>query len=313
MTSLLPEASTIPGSTELPPTVLVVDAAPAARSVTARKLSDGLGLKVIGAADGRDALQVLERELLCLVVTDLRMPGMGGLELVEHLQTARPGLPVIVVAAHGSEDLALRALRAGAASYVPRRQMDELLVSTAESVLASARQERRRGKVFESLCRLACDYELENNPVLVPAFIAHVQEQMARMKACDEGAKIRVGVALEEALLNGLYHGNLELSSDLRQDGGDTFQRLARERRKQAPYVQRRLHVRVEITRQECSFRIRDEGPGFDTHSVPDPTDPENLLRCSGRGLLLIRTFMDEVTHNDAGNQIRMVKRRSPA
>jgi hypothetical protein len=59
---------------------------------------------------------------------------------------------------------------------------------------------------------------------------------------------------------------------------------------------------------------IADEGPGFDTRSIPDPTDPENFLRPSGRGLLLIRTFMQETYHNEAGNEITLVKRgREPS
>ena len=57
-------------------------------------------------------------------------------------------------------------------------------------------------------------------------------------------------------------------------------------------------------------FVIRDEGPGFDVTTLPDPTDPENLLKPSGRGLLLIRTFMDEATHNATGNEITLVRRR---
>jgi anti-sigma regulatory factor (Ser/Thr protein kinase) len=57
-------------------------------------------------------------------------------------------------------------------------------------------------------------------------------------------------------------------------------------------------------------FVIRDEGPGFDVATVPDPTDPENFTKPSGRGLLLIRTFMDEVKHNAAGNEITLVRRR---
>ena len=57
------------------------------------------------------------------------------------------------------------------------------------------------------------------------------------------------------------------------------------------------------------TYAIRDEGPGFDPSTLPDPTDPANLERVSGRGLLLIHAFMDEVRHNPTGNEITMVKR----
>jgi anti-sigma regulatory factor (Ser/Thr protein kinase) len=54
---------------------------------------------------------------------------------------------------------------------------------------------------------------------------------------------------------------------------------------------------------------VRDEGPGFDPGGLPDPTDPANLERPCGRGLLLMKTFMDEVRYNDRGNEVTMRKR----
>ena len=63
-------------------------------------------------------------------------------------------------------------------------------------------------------------------------------------------------------------------------------------------------------THEEAVFTIRDQGPGFDVTRVADPTSPEKLIVASGRGLLLIRTFMDEVRHNAAGNEITMTVRR---
>jgi len=65
----------------------------------------------------------------------------------------------------------------------------------------------------------------------------------------------------------------------------------------------------MHLTKDEATFIIRDEGAGFDPNDLPDPTAPENLIRASGRGILLIRTFMDDVCFNDKGNEITMVKR----
>ena len=70
--------------------------------------------------------------------------------------------------------------------------------------------------------------------------------------------------------------------------------------------------VTIEGVRNDRRVRliVRDEGPGFDVSSLPDPTDPANLGKSSGRGLLLIRTFMDDVRFNAAGNEITLSKRR---
>ena len=76
----------------------------------------------------------------------------------------------------------------------------------------------------------------------------------------------------------------------------------------------RRLRVKARITPEHAEFVIRDEGPGFDPHSVPDPTDPANLERISGRGLVLMRTFMDRVEYNATGNEVTLTKtvKKSP-
>ena len=61
-------------------------------------------------------------------------------------------------------------------------------------------------------------------------------------------------------------------------------------------------------TPAEARFVIRDDGPGFDPAALPDTADPENLLKPSGRGVMLMRTFMDEVTFSSNGACVTMVK-----
>jgi len=113
-----------------------------------------------------------------------------------------------------------------------------------------------------------------------------------------------------EALLNAMQHGNLEMSSELKEKDERGFQTLLQQRRREKPYLTRRVYVTARESPAEATYVIRDEGPGFDPSKLPDPTDPSNLDRVSGRGLLLIRTFMDKVHHNTNGNEITMVKRR---
>jgi hypothetical protein len=128
------------------------------------------------------------------------------------------------------------------------------------------------------------------------------------MDLCDSTGRIQMGVVLLEALLNALYHGNLEVSSELRQEDEKRFYALAEERRDKAPYRDRRILVHARVDRQMARFVICDEGPGFDTSSVDRPIEPEDLSRIGGRGLLLIRAFVDEMHHNNLGNEITLVK-----
>jgi CheY-like chemotaxis protein/anti-sigma regulatory factor (Ser/Thr protein kinase) len=268
------------------------------------------GLSAIEAAGGEEALDLIRSEKPDLVLTDMVMPGMNGLELVEATHARYPSLPVILMTAHGSEDLAMQALQHGAASYVPKQNLARDLLETVEEVLRLSSAERNQQRLMECLTRTEADFVLDNDPSLIPALIGHVCENLRRLRCCPENERLRVTVALSEAVLNAMYHGNLEINSELREHDEKAYRILLEERRRSDPYARRRVHVHAEESPAEARYVVRDEGPGFDPTRLPDPTDPANLERVSGRGLLLIRTFMDEVRHNDKGNEIVMVKRR---
>ena len=291
--------------------VLVVDDAAIDRRMTGAIIEQNLGWRVTYAEDGAVALAAMERETPRVVLTDLRMPGMDGLELVAAVCRRYPFVPVVLMTAFGNEEIAIQALREGAASYVPKKSQDRDLVPTLEQVVAAAKLERHQQQLLERLSHTESSFILDNDRQVIPALVRHVQEYLVRLRLCDQNERIRIGVALEEALLNAIFHGNLEASSALRQQGEAHYYELADERRRQPPYRDRRVFFTFKLTRSEAGFSIRDEGPGFDASALPDPTDPENLGRVGGRGLLLIRTFMDEVAFNEKSNQITLVKRRN--
>src|SRR5262249_49779707 len=87
--------------------------------------------------------------------------------------------------------------------------------------------ERRQERLLERLARAELHFALDNDRFLVASFVAHLRNYLARLGLCDETAMTRVCIALEEALLNAIFHGNLELSSDLRQEGEEAYYRLA--------------------------------------------------------------------------------------
>jgi anti-sigma regulatory factor (Ser/Thr protein kinase) len=238
------------------------------------------------------------------------MPEMGGLQLVEQVKLKYPGLPVILMTAHGSEEIAIQALKAGAASYVPKRNLAKELLETVEDVLAVAGAKQLEQKLLdECWTQTKAYFRLPNDLAYIPTLVSHLQENLIRRKICDENGLLRIAVALREALSNAILHGNLEVSSELRLHDERSYYALMEKHKNEEPYEDRYVYVAVEESPVEAVYIIRDEGPGFDPASLPDPTDPVNLERACGRGLLLIRTFMDEVRHNKKGNEITLVKR----
>jgi serine/threonine-protein kinase RsbW len=122
-------------------------------------------------------------------------------------------------------------------------------------------------------------------------FVQVASDHLGRLAGLDDEALHWVGVAVRESVVNAIKHGNK----------GDEHK-----------------HVHVEFTPLDAGrpsgivIRVRDEGPGFDPEAVSDPLAPENLLKSSGRGIFLIRSFMDEMVLQRAaqgGMEVIMVKR----
>jgi CheY-like chemotaxis protein/anti-sigma regulatory factor (Ser/Thr protein kinase) len=290
--------------------VLVVDDSPVDRHLAGSLLKEHGSYTVAFAEHGGQALEQVSQTLPDIVVTDLQMPEVDGLALVQELKRLHPQVPVVLMTSQGSEAIAVQALKSGAASYLPKSRLSFELLQTIEDVLAVSRADRQSGRLNECITVSESRFTLENNLELVPPLVEHVRQEMLRVKLCDEGEMTRLGIALHESLVNAIDHGNLELSSDLKADDDSKYHELAKQRRQSPPYCERRVRVHVRITPDEARCSVADDGPGFDPTQLPDPTDPSNLERVFGRGLLLIRTFMDEVLHNERGNEITMIKRR---
>ena len=289
-------------------TILVVDDNPLDRKVAGRLVSDA-GWRAEFAEDGLEAIEKITENAPDAVLTDLQMPGMDGLELVEQIRNQYPGLPVVLITAFGSEELAVRALHAGASSYVPKRNLQRDLRNTLEVVLDAAASARERLQLLDFMTETQSRFVLGYEAAGSLALVSYCQDKLTSLKVCHEAEALRVGTALNEALRNAIDHGNLELSSELREQDDGSYERLREDRLQQSPYRDRRVVVETFVSRDEARYVIRDEGSGFDPTDLPDPTDPENMLKASGRGILLMRAFMDEVKYNDVGNEITLVKK----
>lgn len=292
-------------------TVLVVDDSAMDRRLVGRLLQRNTDWTVLYACDADDAIKQIELHLPDVVLADVQMPGMSGLELLACMKEDYPLVPVVMMTSRGSEELAIRALESGAASYVPKTQAVHELQRTIAKIVSSAGEERGHSRLMHRLEKVEASFVLETDLTLIPSMISYLQHVLMSMQFCGERDRLRIGIALEEALLNSYYHGNLEVSSDLREQDHAAYYELAKARSEVLPYRERRIFVDVKIGPAEAVYVIRDEGPGFDPRQLPDATDPANVERPCGRGLLLMKTFMDDVWYNQVGNEVTMIKRRN--
>ena len=293
--------------------ILVVEDSPVDRQLMGGLLACRKDWQIEFAHDGQQALDRLSSEssdffLPDVIVTDLRMPNVDGLELVRQVRISHPQIPVVLVTSFGSEQIAIDALRAGATNYTPKSALHTNLVSTVDQVLDLAKHMKFTPDPAIHPLSKQIAFVLENELQLIGPTIEHLQENLPSWSDRD---RLQIGMALDEALVNAMQHGNLQVDSSLREeDDGDQFYELIRQRKQEAPYCDRRVRVQAEFSDQHICVQISDDGPGFDPSQIADPTDEENLHRASGRGLFLIRSFMDQVAYNQAGNQITMTKLR---
>lgn len=128
------------------------------------------------------------------------------------------------------------------------------------------------------------EFELPSDIALMGGVLQYLLERVAR-RGVIQPEQSNLFVALDEAFVNAVKHGN---------------------RYDHTKFVR----ITAELSADEARFTVEDEGEGFDVADVPDPCDPQNLFRTSGRGVLLICHIMDEVKYNARGNQLTMKVKR---
>jgi serine/threonine-protein kinase RsbW len=126
--------------------------------------------------------------------------------------------------------------------------------------------------------------ELPSLPTAVEELSKKIVSELTE-KNFGDSEVFAVRLALEEAFINAIEHGN-QFDCD------------------------KNVEIKYVLDDQKIEISIKDQGPGFNRGCVPDPRKDENLFKTSGRGLLLIETYMDEISYNKKGNCLRMIKYR---
>ena len=176
----------------------------------------------------------------------------------------------------------IKAFKMGAANYLRlpynRDELREIVEKTLAYKLSYVDDPKILSHVHEKI-----EFELPSDLGLMNGVLEYLQERVAKLGLIKPD-RSNLFVALDEAFVNAVKHGNKSDPTKL-------------------------VRITAELTPQEASFTVEDEGEGFDITQIPDPCDPANLFRTSGRGVLLIYNIMDEVEYNAQGNRVKMVKR----
>ncbi|TWU19319.1 ATP-binding response regulator [Allorhodopirellula heiligendammensis] len=299
--------------------ILLVEDSPT-QAAQIRILLEAANHDVGHALNGRLALEELHSRSFDIVVTDLEMPELNGLQLVEQMRDDFSHVPSILVTGHGSEELAAEALQLGAAGYVPKNRIDEMLNNTIVDVLGVIRTDASYAKLISTLRKNVFIFELPNDPMLISPLVGLLMQVSSGMELLPSIDMVRLGVAVEHAVANAMVHGNLQIPLDQCPSHHDLarygeMSPAMQQRIKESPYCDRTVRVEAIAQTDQVRVIVTDQGDGFDTTTVPKKGqfDPKSLSEdCEaphGQGFILMTSFVDELVYNEKGNQVTLVKR----
>ena len=230
---------------------------------------------VVEIAENRiDALNVANIKSFDLVIIDL-----DG-EKHASKPTANGKIPECLSTTSTGENIKAFKL---CASNFRRDEFDEdELKNFVETILNYKSQFVDKVEIVQNLHE-KIEFELPSAISTMHAVLDYLMKRVEKIGVIDV-EKSNLFVALDEAFVNAVKHGN-------------KFN------------AQKLVKISAEVSTKEARFTIEDEGEGFKISEIPDPTNPENLFKTSGRGVMFIHNIMDEVKYNERGNRLEMVKK----
>lgn len=237
-----------------------------------------LGHEVIVMGERAKALRRDDLDSFDLIISDLSEAEVNG-EPIGELHRKHLITPL-------SEQFktpgVIKAFKMGAANYLRLPYNHDELREIVEQTLSHKLHDVDDQNVFSHVHE-KIEFELPSDLGLMNGVLEYLQERVAKL-GLIQPEHSNLFIALDEAFVNAVKHGNKSDPSKL-------------------------VKITAELSPHEAAFTVEDEGEGFDIHEIPDPCDPANLFRTSGRGVLLIYNIMDEVEYNAQGNRVKMIKR----
>jgi serine/threonine-protein kinase RsbW len=261
--------------------ILIVEGNAELRTVLADALRE-LSHDVVTAADRSEAISREDLEEFDLIISDLAEYADSGVQIVSELKRKRLFVPVVVSSEEAQHDGIIKAFKMGASNYLRKPYEKEELRQIVEKTLGYKLRFVEDLKVLPFV-REHIEFELPSDISLMNGVLHYLIERVAALGVIKPDTS-NLFIALDEAFVNAVKHGN-------RHD----------------PH--KIVHITADLSPKEARFSIEDEGEGFNIAEIPDPRDPANLFKTSGRGVLLIYNIMDEVEYNERGNRLTMVKR----
>jgi anti-sigma regulatory factor (Ser/Thr protein kinase) len=243
------------------------------------------------------------------------MPKKTGFEALSEIRDAEPDVPVVIVSAVDTPEASEQALRLGAVNFVRKPFDPEEIRFVVERIRGAMQEEADLRPTLRLLIERRTILEMGNDLAEIPHVVAFLDHELKMHYPGYSVSHVEVKLALYEALTNAIEHGNLEIDYERKSaamSSVDGMYALIKARARETAYRDRKVHVDVSYEPEKVVWKVKDDGPGFPHAGIEHRHRLGDTDALHGRGLLLIRHYMDEVEWNAEGNQIRLAKRLTP-
>lgn len=266
------------------------------------------GYKFRSAVNGIEGLNYFEEYAPDIVIADIQMPIMDGLELLESIRDKESNAIVIITTAYGNENYAIQALHLGANNYIKKpvsgKELLPLLKKYKSVINSKFIPEQLPGEIIYRRNKIEFKTSYKQIPKIV--------DRLLLESSCSFNINQRTNVelGLVELITNAVEHGNLNITYAEKQNALDnnTLEKLYEERLATPEYVNKKIIVEFFSDKTGIEWTITDEGEGFNWNTLPDPTSSENILELSGRGVFISKFLFDKVEYFGNGNTVRVRK-----
>ncbi|MGK5094599.1 response regulator [Deltaproteobacteria bacterium TL4] len=267
------------------------------------------GYTVQTANNGEEGWQIFSAasDTFDVIVTDIKMPVLGGLEMIQRIRDGSYEVPIIVMTGHGDLDVAIQALKYGAFEFVTKPfKFNQLTAILAKLKLMRIPLQKQKDSM--NFYEEKVEITIPSQTSLIDMVIFRLQNQYQPIFQLFNINHFQISVCLSESLMNAIVHGNLEISSELKEESMEAFFDLVHEREAMPEFANKVVKILGFLNKNECRLEIIDQGKGFNYENLPDPTDPSSFFSSTGRGLFLIRQYMEKVSWQGRGNHLIMSK-----
>ena len=288
------------------PKVLIVDDEEVLRNILSRFINKA-GYETLEAKDGKEAIELYKISKPFIVISDIMMPKMDGLTLLNELKKIDKNAMVALMTGYGNEDILLEALRGGALNFFKKPFNFQEIVNFVRNALKRRSEPEYNELYSEHLVEESKKFVFPTGETNILPIINQVTLHLKKIADTSEILNLKIGI--EEMIANAIEHGNLGITMKEKHK--------ALEEGIWGKFIQHRLDINNNRSKKVLinsylgtkyfAISIEDEGNGFDWKSLP-ALSPDNLLNYNGRGIFLTKIYYNEVIFNQKGNIVTLKK-----